>query len=43
MIRAMFLVPLILLPGCAKPASAPIASQSECPETMTDVDRIYFP
>jgi hypothetical protein len=40
MIRAVLLISLILLAGCAKPAPAPMASQSACPDTMRDVDRI---
>jgi len=38
MIRAVLLVPLILLAACARPA--PMASQPACPDTLPDVDRI---
>jgi len=40
MIRAVLLVPLILLVACAGPAPAPMASQPACPDTLPDVDRI---
>jgi hypothetical protein len=37
---AVLLISLVLLAACAKPASAPVAAQSACPETMPDVDRV---
>jgi hypothetical protein len=40
MIRSVLLIPLLLLAACAKPAPAPVVSQSACPDTMRDVDRI---
>ena len=38
--RAGLLISLILLAACARTAPAPVASQSACPETMPDVDRV---
>ncbi|HKF71363.1 MAG TPA: hypothetical protein VKB68_06415 [Stellaceae bacterium] len=38
--RAMVLVALVLLAACAKPAPAPVASQSACPDDLPDVDRL---
>jgi hypothetical protein len=38
--RAVLLIPLIVLVACAKPAAAPVAAQSACPDTMPDVDRL---
>ena len=40
MTRAMLLVPLFVLAACAEPRPAPMASQSACPDTLPDVDRI---
>jgi hypothetical protein len=38
--RAVLLISLILLAACAKPAPAPVAAQSPCPDTTPDVDRV---
>jgi hypothetical protein len=40
--RAVLVIPLILLAACAGPApSSPrVAAQSECPESLPDVDRL---
>lgn len=38
--RAVVLTVLALLAACAKPAPAPVASKSACPEGLSDVDRL---
>jgi hypothetical protein len=38
--RAVVLISLTLLAACAKPAPSPVASQSACPDTLSDVDRL---
>ena len=40
--RAVLLISLILLTACAGPApsSSRVAAQSECPESLPDVDRL---
>ncbi len=39
--RAVVLISLALLgAACAKPAPSPVASQSACPDTLSDVDRL---
>ncbi len=38
--RAVVLMALALLAACAKPAPSPVASQSACPATLPDVDRL---
>ena len=38
--RAVVLIALALLAACAKPTPAPVAAQSPCPETLSDVDRL---
>ena len=38
--RAVVLIALALLAACAKPASSPVASQSPCPDSLSDVDRL---
>jgi len=38
--RAVVLIVLALLAACAKPAPAPVASSSPCPDGLSDVDRL---
>jgi len=38
--RTVLLISLVLLAACAKPGPAPVASQSACPDTMPDLDRL---
>jgi hypothetical protein len=39
--RAVVLISLaLLMAACAKPAPLPVASQSACPDTLSDVDRL---
>jgi hypothetical protein len=39
--RAVVLISLTLLTAaCAKPEPSPVASQSACPDTLSDVDRL---
>jgi hypothetical protein len=40
MIRAVVVIALALLAACAKPAPAPVAAQSACPDSLSDVDRL---
>src|SRR5437868_6752834 len=40
MMRALLLVCLILMETFARSAPPPVASQSACPDTMSDLDRI---
>ncbi|HKX11269.1 MAG TPA: hypothetical protein VJN67_23920 [Stellaceae bacterium] len=38
--RAVVLIVLALLAACAKPAPSPVASQSACPDSLSDLDRL---
>jgi len=38
--RALVLIFLAVLAGCSKPEPSPVASQSACPATLPDVDRL---
>ena len=39
--RAVLLIGLALLAGCARPSSpSPVTAKSDCPETLSDVDRL---
>ena len=38
--RAVVLILMTVLAGCAKPAPSPLAAQSDCPATLPDVDRL---
>lgn len=38
--RAVVLIALALLAACAKPAPSPVAAQSACPESLSDLDRM---
>ncbi len=38
--RALVVIAVAFLAGCAKPAPAPVAAESACPATLPDVDRL---
>lgn len=38
--RTVVVIALALLAACAKPAPSPVAAQSDCPPTLSDVDRL---
>ena len=38
--RMLVLIALALLAACTNPAPTPVASQSDCPASLTDIDRL---